>query len=443
MKKTLRQLARLFAFAALLALTVCFANAYCVRIDGVTALTLGEMRERDDIELAVVGSSVARNHFNPALISQRTGLTAFNAAALNASLQGAIAVTEEMLQTSRPQWIVLALDFYNLNTAKEEMQAEYVLMPLLKNWRTKLDYYQRLCREDGAYIDRLLLFRYQFALPDVARNVTLRHDAGALREQIQAAMAPGLSYMGEGYLRYDTDATPDADIRRLCVGEKTPGYVYDLLPSTQRMLLEYAALCEQSGAKLMIAVTPNHTASLLAKPEALPYYDSLAAFCAQSGIPCFNFNYAKPELLERLDPYYYDLFHFNAEGSDLFSEAFARVFNLLVAGEDASDLFYADSAAYRDSLDFITNAWFSLDRRTNTFTADCNRGASVEPEYRYALIGADGGETLLRDYDGEPSLTVDVPEGCALRVYARVRGQEDAEPVYYDYPADFAVHFRD
>lgn len=47
-------------------------------------------------------------------------------------------------------------------------------------------------------------------------------------------------------------------------------------------------------------------------------------FCRESGIPCFNFQYAKAEFMENLDGYYYDLYHMNGTGADLFSEAFSR-----------------------------------------------------------------------------------------------------------------------
>ena len=70
-----------------------------------------------------------------------------------------------------------------------------------------------------------------------------------------------------------------------------------------------------------------------------------------------------------------------------------------------------------------------------TLRADCNHGSQVTPEYRFTLRAADGSETVLRDYDAEPTFTCDVSllSGGTPRVYARVQGETDA--VFFD-PGD-------
>ena len=153
--------------------------------------------------------------------------------------------------------------------------------------------------------------------------------------------------------------------------------------------------------------------------------------CRENDIPCFNFQYAKAEYLQNLDGYYYDLYHMNGTGADLFSAFFARFFNAYTSGEDVSGWFYADQAQYLASIDRITNVWLSVGE--GVYIADCNRGTLVTPQYRFVSVAADGTETTLLD-DGE-SDTISaalVPDGETLRVYAVPKGQENAVSVWYD-----------
>ena len=439
MNPNVRSLLRLLAFAAVLVLVVLFANTFLVRMDAVTAMMMAELKSRDDIELCVVGSSLSQDHFNTALIQEQTGKRTFSASISGASLQAEIAVTEEMLRTNHPEWIVLVVNSYDLETAKEMIDAQNRLMPHLTSWRTKLDYYLRLCREDGDYVNRLFLFR-QFgaqSLSDVAKAFALRFDRENAFARAKASLPEGIAYMGGGYLRYTTDESAEDIIRRELIGyDDPPGYVYELLEPTKRMLSEYIALCEGAGAKLMIVIFPCLTAHVLAEPEYLPYEESLMRFCAQREIPCFNFSYARASFLPNLDDYYFDQHHMNAGGADRFSEAFAELFNRFTSGEDVSSLFYATQEEYLATIDFITNVWIRPQDGEDAFAADCNRGPKVTPEYRFCLIGADGDETLLRDYAADPAITASIPQGGNLRVYARPRGDASAASVYYDYPDD-------
>lgn len=442
MKRILLWFGRLACFFALFSLLVLFADTYLHQMDAVTSMTLEQMKARDDIELCFVGSSTARNHLNPALITQLTGKRTFDAAIMGASLQASIAIAEELLRTNHPQWIVLVVDGFNFETAKEDSLTEPILMPHLTSLRTKLRYYVNLCREDGAWIDRLFLFReYGILAPaEISKNFGLIYDTEATFERIKGGLGPGITYMGDGYLRNTSGDKPDEQIRQLMIARDEP-YDYQLLDPSLRMLREIMSLCEDAGIELLVLITPNHTAQMLSERDLLPYTDSLIAFCHENNLPLFNLAYAKPELLPCLDSYYYDLYHFDGEGSDIFSSAFARLFNLYLDGGDVEALAYRSGQEYRDSVDFITNVWFTHDAETHAFTADCNRGTFVEPEYRYALVDENGAWTTLRDYDTDPTFVFDVPDGCALRVFARPRGDASATPVWYDYPTDYEVYF--
>lgn len=448
MKKHLRGGMRLLAFLLGFALLLAFANRHLIKTDTIARLTLAEMQQRNDVELAFVGSSIVRDHFNVQRISEQTGLPAFSATVPTASMPAAIAITRELLRTNSPEWIVLVTEPYNFETVREATEAQYKLMPYLSDVRNRLDYYLRTSAEDGLYLDRLLMFREFGAdsLADVVKTVGLRYRPEETYRRLLPSLDPTVSYQGGGFLRHETDERADALVREGIQYQYT-GYRYALYDGSRAQLREYMALCEESGARLMVVIFPNLTAHALAEPGFLDYNESLMDFCEENGLPCFNFAYARPELMPCLDEYFFDLYHMVGEGADILSDAFCRVFNAYTAGEDVSGLFYENRWQYVDAIDFITNAWISVYRSgdrwskslryprdevqalaatQDVFLADCSRGTYVVPEYRFVLRGEDGSETLLRDYseDGLYACNPGALDGKTLRVYARARGTQ-------------------
>lgn len=444
------------AFFLILLLLVLFANTYLIQTDTIAALTFREMQSRDDIELAFVGSSIVRDHFNVQLITEQTGLKAFNATVPCASMPACIALTKELYRTNSPEWTVLVVEPYTFQTPREDTEAEYKLMPFLSDWDNKLEYYLRLCDEDGWYIDRLFIFR-EFGVKsfgDIAKTIGLRHWPEQTYARLKKTMDPTVSYQGSGFLRHTTDERADELVRESVFREYT-GYYYELFDKSKAELLEYKTLCEEKGSKLLILLSPNLTAHALAEPGFLEYGECLMRFCRDNAIPCYNFAYARPEFMPNLDPYYFDLYHMIGEGADILSDAFCRFFAQYTAGEDVSGLFYENKGAYLDSIDFITNAWITQykpgsewslawdqDEATVTaaaqthdvFMADSNRGPQVTPEYRFVLLEEDGSETLLQDY-GTDTLYLCEPgalDGRTIRLYARPQGQPDAEPQWFE-----------
>lgn len=444
MKAKLMPYIRIAGFFLCLLLIVAFANQFLLQTDTVAFLTMREMQQRDDIDLAIVGSSVVRDHFDPFLISDATGLTAYDVAVPTANFQAKLAMTEELFKTNSPEWVVMICEPYSLNSSKESLEAQYKLMPMLTGLDTRARYFQRLCREDHQYLDRLMLFRVQMAasVKEVAKTFGLWLDPEGTFERVKGNMEEGATYMGSGYLRYDLEPMTDEYMRQR-IGRLDPTrweWNYPLLESTKRFLLEYKALCENNGAKLLIVIHPMHAGFMLYHPDFIPYNASLMAFCAESGIACYNFSYAKPEFIPNLDPYFFDYDHMNAEGSRILSDAFARFMNMYRAGEDVSPLFYANQYEYQDSIDYIPNCWV-LPTEDGHYEADSLHTAIWTPEYRFVLVDGDGNETLLRDYSPDAVISADIPEGCDLRVYARVQGKAQNPAIYYSYPSDYVAHY--
>lgn len=451
----LRGLIRLGLFALGFVLLLLFANTHLIQTDTIACLTLREMQAREDIELAFVGSSIVRDHFNAQRITEKTGRSAFCATVPTASMPASIALTRELQRTNSPEWVVLVTEPYNFQTVREAPEAQYKLMPFLSDPANMLDYYLRASSEDGFYLDRLLMFRGFGAqsLSDVAKTVGLRYFPEKTYARLRETMDPTVSYQGSGFLRHETGERADELLRT--VQREYTGYIYELLDGSKDQLRLYRQLCEENGSRLMVVIFPNLTAHALAEPGFLDYNDALMAFCEELGVPCFNFSFAKPELMPNLDEYFFDLYHMVGEGADILSDAFCRVFNAYTAGEDVSGLFYANRWEYLDSLTFTTNVWLTvfdpdsewnpaleqdearvraLSETQDVYMADCNHYVVYTPEYRFVLKNADGSETLLQDY-GVDTLYACAPGALSsqtLRVYARLADYPENGEVWYE-----------
>ena len=121
----LRRMARLVLFLLGFALLLLFANTHLIQTDTIARLTIYEMQQRDDIELALVGSSIVRDHFNAQRITEETGLQAFCATVPTASMPASIAITRELFETNSPEWVVLVTEPYNFITVREAPEAQY------------------------------------------------------------------------------------------------------------------------------------------------------------------------------------------------------------------------------------------------------------------------------------------------------------------------------
>ena len=421
-KHPLRRLLQSALFLCLLPALLLLGNTYLVQLDTFAYNNIADIAGRSDIRMAIVGSSVAQFHFNPEIIGEETGYTAFCATVTNLRLPGAIALTEHLFATNSPEWVVLVVEGYTFDTPQEDPQTQMKLSPLLRSPLTRVRYWLDAASQDGQYMDRLLLLNSIgfSSVQDVKKAVSLRADRHAALLAAQEALENTMLYR-DGYVRLQEPMLG----RALCDGMNRfeTGYYYEISDYAKARIRDYRALCESHGAKLIVAVSPTLSGVALHDPCYLPYVESARRFLEAEGIPCINMLYAKPELMPNLDHTYVDPHHMHGDGADIMSRAFARAFNALTAGGDVSGLFHINSWQYLNTIDFITNVWADVLAQEDGWllTADCNRGLTVEPQYRFCALQDDGSETLLRDYSDDPVFLYpkEALSSGTLRVYAR------------------------
>ncbi|MBR1408368.1 MAG: hypothetical protein IJ573_05680 [Clostridia bacterium] len=428
---------RLLGFAAVFLLVLIAADFFLVDTDSVAALTIREMQQADDIQLAIVGSSVVRDHFNEDMITRETGLSSFSVTAPGAGFQTFAAITEELYKKNTPELLCLVLEPYNFNTAREDPEPSYKLMPWLTGLGTRVRYYAANAKIDGYWVDRALIFRDFPArsLSAFLKTVRMHIDPAGTFAEIQKGLED-VRYMGRGFLRHEKTSDLSDVIRQQMIAERDEGYDFPLLPESKEMLLAYRDSVEAHGTRFMVIISDNHTTHALAEPDYLRYMQHLMDFCRDNGIECYNLYFAKEEFLPNLDSFFYDLYHMTGEGADLETAAFCRLLNAVCTGEDVSGWFYEKTWQYRESITWITNAWVHPGE-DGVFTVGCNTGSMVTPEYRFTRVAPDGTKTLLSDWSGEKTIRADLEEGENLLLEARLAEHPEQDPVFFRYPADY------
>ncbi len=427
---------RLFGFTAVFLFALILADFFLVETESVVATTVREMQHSNDIELAIVGSSVVRDHFNERMIRDQTGLRSFSVTGPGTGFQSFNALTEELYKTNHPALVALVLEPYNFNTAREDPEAQYKLMPWLTGLKTRLTYYLANARTDGYWLNRALIFREFPAetLSSVLKTIRMRLDTKNTFDSIQETLTD-VRYEGYGFLRHLTQPDLSDTIRREMIAETDNGYDYPLLPESKEMLLSYRDLVESHGSRLIVFISDNHTAHALAEPDYLRYMQHLMEFCKEQQIECYNLFYAKEEYLPNLDSFFYDLYHMTGEGADIQTAFFCRLLNAIRSGKDVADWFYEKEWQYRESIRWITNCW--VHPVSDGFIAGCNTGSMVTPQYRF-LLRSSAGNAVLSDWSDNRKVALTLPDGAVLRVETKLSEYPEMEPVYFEYPTDYA-----
>jgi len=429
----MRFLLRAAGFIGGIALLLGLANTFLIKTDTLSYLSMHELTHRDDVELAIIGSSVARNHFVPDKILEETGLVSYNIGHPYTAMQGSIALAKVTFAHHNPAYTVLVLEPKMFDNTQESKQTQFRIMSFIKNPFDRLSYYIDLCLQDDQWLDRLLLPR-RFAVDSFEDfKKTVRHHTNVSVYFDQYAQYAGTdaasTYRGSGFM-YPNAATPREELLRMVTGRSQANDIPALPEYSQKAILRFKRLCEKNNTDLMVVIFPYITSSLLTVPDYLTRNALVRDFCEKNGIPCFDFTMAKEELLPVLDSFYENVEHMSYPGAELFTHAFCEVFSRHRAGEDVSGLFYQTTEEYLASIARVTNVWFE-EENPGRYIAASNHGTAVTPQYAFAAVRQDGSEILLQEYAQEPVYAGTIPEGTVLRVYAKAK-ENDSAAVYYD-----------
>jgi len=422
-------LLRFFAFFLIPAVVIVLANTFLLEADAISYYTYREIESREDIDLAIIGSSIVFNNLNPQTITEITGKEAFDVGCSFVNLQGIEASAKFLFRTNQPEWVLVITEPDMLIDPAENIQAQQRLMSCLKDPRLTIPYYFDLCSQDHAYIDRLLMFKSLFikSPKDIGKRFMLWNDPRGYYEQSTLKNGDN-QYMGEGYVRTLKETSAQKVMQEQGVRPFLADADPSLLPYTQKKLLQIKKECEKNGSKLIVGVTPSLTARNIAEQGYMENNASLAAFCDENDIHFLDFSMMKPAYMPRLDEYFLDWVHLNAEGSEVYSQGFGECLKRFMAGESVDHMFYGSKAEYLDDIDFIASTWVTetLGNVQDTYTAFSNRGTDVVPEYSFSVQNEDGSLTMVRDFSTDPVFTC--PAGSYRNRYFYVTARAQGDP---------------
>ena len=235
-------------------------------------------------------------------------------------------------------------------------------------------------------------------------------------------MNGGWTYYGRGYGNYDN--VIDYSLARKETSVAIHG-TSDFKEACLNQVADIARLCRESGVQLVVVVTPRPAFNVLVYGEKYSEQMSrLQRVVEQGGGTFVDANLLRSEAYSPLDADFGDGEHLNRTGATRFSQAFASVLQALDAGQDIGALSYSYDRwdQYLSSIKHLSAIVSRLDvgdDGTATVTAQAYTGTDVQVEYRFLLVGEDGGTTVLQDWSSADSC--DVPQGSRGQVMVCAR----------------------
>ncbi|WP_455502483.1 hypothetical protein [Gemmiger sp.] len=202
------------------------------------------------------------------------------------------------------------------------------------------------------------------------------------------------------------------------------------------------ALCQQKGVPLLLITAPRTTMDVISYQT---YFDDYAYFkqlCAQYGASYYDFNLAKPELFESVEPdYFSDYAHMNHAGGRAFSQSMAKFLALLDEGQEVDSLFKTPEE-YLAGVNYITNVYITPEVHEDkvVLLATSYQGPSVKPEYEFWAKGPnDADYQKISEYTDRTWTEFPLTERGTyqFRVNARVVGSDSEFDRYYECSVDY------
>lgn len=400
-----------------------------------TTVAMYDMKRAENIDIAFVGSSVSERHVDNAIIEKTLGLDSFNLSTSSVHSAATYAMVKELYQHHTPQIIVW---IYDPTVDKEPLVVEANLWPHLTAWQTRLFYAWKNAEIDGAYLDRFFPWRQN--IPDSAeklgRYYEIKTDPDTYYTQsveiYRSQDGTTINgYDGKGYHSIYREVENPRFHNELNQRIDRPK---DLDVSMERATLrDMERLCEKNKSKLIVVSPPTIPQILLGDQKVVYVLDNMKQLCQESGVLYLDMARVKTELIpEDMMPYYYNAWHMNKDGAEIYSQALAQVLKEHLDGQDVSHYFYTPEE-YAKTKNYVINGWYTQSESNGkiTYTADCIYGADVEPQYQFSTIDETGETTVLRPFSklGKYTCPQGNVDGKDIRVTIRNAANLDQEPV--------------
>ncbi len=274
-------------------------------------------------DIVVFGSSRAFRHYVPSIISEKTGLSCFNAGANGQYLLYAYALEQLMFDRYAPKVVVLdVLPSYVVDLAGVEKECDKLktLLPFVYNREVRW----LLSRHDRfAWLkQRSKLYRYNSRVLSILSNYRNKRDM-----------------TDHGYV----------DVGRVRFHEVNP-FIVDTMDSTRvridsfkvDIFERFVRSAREHGCKVVVSFSPTVEPLSERVRRLLAVYDRLSM---QLGVPFVKILTSEhPEFADR--SLFMDYIHMNAAGAEHFSEIFGQRLAQILCAENDNPVVQTPSGAY-------------------------------------------------------------------------------------------------
>lgn len=283
---------------------------------------------RGNIDYIFNGASHAYGAFYPAIIDEELGVCSWNLSSSSASLQGRKTILEKELQRNLVDTVVIDVSFDTLSRCQSEEHAtgEPMIICKLDNNVERMRYFfENVSFWNSDYENVLSVF--------------MRYGLKAWKSKM----------LGEfGQVQSNKGFMPAESIDlKLSEAEIVSQYnsakrVLPFREENVEILKSTITMCQQYGARVIIAVVPISDVSIWKKENLDDFWRDLSTICEESDCLLYDFNLIKTRYETYSDVYSFaDETHMSEDGAITFSKNFADIIQRLNAGEDVRHLFYA------------------------------------------------------------------------------------------------------
>lgn len=433
----MKHLAKAAAFLAVFLVINVILCGFMPPDNGSSLAMWRSYHEKQDVDIAVIGSSLASCSLPEEALSADTGKTVSLLATNSQSWDMSQIALETVLREHTPERVILVMDLANMtgDPYPKAQKAFFYAELQTAAWKDIPAEFVRYVTSSTNFTGDASLnafFPWQSGTWPTNWPATIRQKAQAVGRILSARTAHAQPD--------DEDAVIDFNT----IGSKNT-WNWTSHDFQQRHIDELAAmcrLCQQQGVPLLVISAPKPVMDVISYQTYFEDYAFFRQLCAQYGASYYDFNLAKPELFQSVEPdYYKDHTHMNRTGGRAFSQSMARFLAMLDAGQDVDALFKTPEEYLADA-DYITNVYIETELHGDSILllARSYHGPSVRPEYEFFCKGPNDTEyqTIAAYSDRSWVEYLLTEHGTYLfRVNARIAGTDTAFDRYYEYSVDY------
>lgn len=407
---------------------LCFPIAYIFKddYDSYSRIVMHELQQQKKIDIMICGASHVSHGFYPALADEKLGLNTICAGTPGQTIDSTYALIRDVASYSELKDVYLEMDFAVAIGGKfkdrKGLKNVYIVAERLKNPLIKLDFLIHCAGPQFILnsLNPLGAEKYIEIDPQTALKNWKCKLSGEYHKYLPSSA--GKKYAGKGCVlepKFIENGTFWSYL-------ETPIPMDFITDDYTNTIKGIAKFCESKGIKLHFFTMPGADFYSIQKGNYDEYYEFIKNLTAELGYDYYDFNLAKPELLELEDSDFQDDNHFAKNGVIKFTESFMKFF---YENPDKEKYFYntySEKIAAQDSK--ILGLMF--DEKINGISSKIipviNNGNKDLITYNiYADLNNGEGSKVIAENTSENEFTYPSNSSGQLKVEAFYNGRKD------------------